>query len=114
MGVAMWPQTARRLARRVRLSSGKTADEPATPGVAEKEGGASLTRSSNTRAHDDRRSIALSPYAAPLYEKVEDRERALDAYSWMVLAWDEADAEVQPLYRQARADLARVQGLRRE
>ena len=47
-------------------------------------------------------------------EKVEDRERALDAYSWMVLAWDEADAEVQPLYRQARADLARVQGLRRE
>jgi class 3 adenylate cyclase/tetratricopeptide (TPR) repeat protein len=51
---------------------------------------------------------------APLYEKVEDREKALDAYSWMVLAWDEADAEVRPLYRQARADLARVQGLRRE
>ena len=51
---------------------------------------------------------------APLYEKVEDREKALDAYGWMVLAWDEADPEIQPLYRQARADVARLQGLRRE
>ena len=56
----------------------------------------------------------LARRLAPLYEEVGDREKALDAYSWMVLAWDEADVEVQPLYRQARADLARVQGLRRE
>jgi hypothetical protein len=51
---------------------------------------------------------------APLYERVEDREKALDAYSWMVLAWDKADPDVQPLYRQARADLTRLEGLRRE
>lgn len=31
----------------------------------------SLTRNANTRGHDHRRSIALSPYAAPLYEKVK-------------------------------------------
>ncbi len=51
---------------------------------------------------------------APLYEAVGDRDKALDAYGWMVVAWDEADPEIQELRQQARSEMARLQGLRRE
>lgn len=46
-----------------------------------------------------------------LYEAVEDREAAIDAYSWVTLAWERADPELQPRVAEARQAIARLRGL---
>ena len=49
-----------------------------------------------------------------LYEKVGRREEALEAYGWVVLAWDGADPALQPRVTTARQAIARLEGLQRD
>jgi len=58
-----------------------------------------------------------SPWAGiplgKLYEKTGDRDRALEAYGWVTLAWEDADPLLQPMIAEARQAIARLQGLQR-
>jgi class 3 adenylate cyclase/tetratricopeptide (TPR) repeat protein len=51
---------------------------------------------------------------APLYEETGDVEKAREAYSWIVLAWDRADPVLMADWQAARSKLAGLGGLRRE
>ncbi len=51
---------------------------------------------------------------APLYEEVGDLEKARDAYSWIIAAWDEADPVLMVEWREARSKLAGLGGLQRQ
>jgi TolB-like protein len=51
---------------------------------------------------------------APLYEEVGDLEKARDAYSCIVIAWEGADPALAAEWRAARSKLAEFGGLRRE
>ena len=76
------------------------------------------------RQGDEERAIlyletfGADPYVAlrlaPLYEEEGNLEKARDAYSWIVAAWDEADPVLQPEWRAARSKLAGLGGLQRE
>jgi tetratricopeptide (TPR) repeat protein len=46
-----------------------------------------------------------------LYEQIGDRDRALDAYSWVTLAWESPDPMLQPMVTEARRAIARLEGL---
>jgi TolB-like protein len=48
-----------------------------------------------------------------LYEQIGDRDRALEAYGWVTLAWEDADPLLQPLIAEARQAIARLRGLQR-
>ncbi len=48
-----------------------------------------------------------------LYEKAGRREEAMEAYGWVMLAWEGADPALQPKVAQARQAIARLEGLRR-
>jgi class 3 adenylate cyclase/tetratricopeptide (TPR) repeat protein len=48
-----------------------------------------------------------------LYEKAGRREDAMEAYGWVMLAWEDADPALQPKVAQARQAIARLEGLRR-
>jgi class 3 adenylate cyclase/tetratricopeptide (TPR) repeat protein len=48
-----------------------------------------------------------------LYEKAGRREDALEAYGWVMLAWEGADPALRPKVAQARQAIARLEGLRR-
>ena len=48
-----------------------------------------------------------------LYEKAGRREDAMEAYGWVMLAWEGADPALQPKVAEARQAIARLQGLRR-
>jgi class 3 adenylate cyclase/TolB-like protein len=48
-----------------------------------------------------------------LYEKAGRRDDALEAYGWVTLAWEEADAALQPRVAEARQAIARIEGLQR-
>jgi tetratricopeptide (TPR) repeat protein len=48
-----------------------------------------------------------------LYEKAGRRDDALEAYGWVTLAWEEADAALQPRVAEARQAIARLEGLQR-
>ncbi|HUP32360.1 MAG TPA: adenylate/guanylate cyclase domain-containing protein [Gaiellaceae bacterium] len=49
-----------------------------------------------------------------LYEEVGRREDALDAYGWVVLAWEDADPALRDRVQLARQALARLEGLQRD
>ncbi|HET7692118.1 MAG TPA: adenylate/guanylate cyclase domain-containing protein [Gemmatimonadota bacterium] len=49
-----------------------------------------------------------------LYEKVGRREDAIEAYGWVLLAWEEADPRLQPRVSEARQAIARLEGLQRD
>jgi len=51
--------------------------------------------------------------AGALYEEVGERDKALEAYGWVTLAWDQADPELQPEVGRAREAIARLRGLQR-
>jgi TolB-like protein len=48
-----------------------------------------------------------------LYEEIGDRDRALEAYGWVTLAWENADPLLQPKIAEARQAIARLRGLQR-
>ena len=48
-----------------------------------------------------------------LYEKVDRREDALDAYGWVLVGWEGADAALEPQVARARQAIARLEGLQR-
>jgi hypothetical protein len=48
-----------------------------------------------------------------LYEKAGRREDAMEAYGWVLLAWEGADPALQPRVARARQAIARLEGLRR-
>lgn len=48
-----------------------------------------------------------------LYEKAGRREKALEAYGWVMLAWEGADPELQPRVVEASRAIARLEGLQR-
>ncbi len=48
-----------------------------------------------------------------LYEEIGDRDRALEAYGWVTLAWQNADPLLQPMIAEARQAIARLRGLQR-
>ncbi len=48
-----------------------------------------------------------------LYEKIGDRDRALEAYGWVTLVWEDADPLLQPTVAEARQAIARLRGLQR-
>jgi TolB-like protein len=48
-----------------------------------------------------------------LYEQIGDRDRALEAYGWVTLEWEDADPLLQPMITEARQAIARLQGLQR-
>jgi hypothetical protein len=48
-----------------------------------------------------------------LYEQIGDRDRALEAYGWVTLTWENADPALQPMIAEARQAIARLQGLQR-
>jgi tetratricopeptide (TPR) repeat protein len=50
---------------------------------------------------------------APLYAELGEREKAIEAYRWVTLAWDEADTILQPEVARARSAIAGLEGLRR-
>ncbi len=50
---------------------------------------------------------------ARFYEERGEPEKALEAYGWITLAWDGADAELQPKVAEARRAIARLKGLQR-
>jgi class 3 adenylate cyclase/tetratricopeptide (TPR) repeat protein len=55
----------------------------------------------------------LGLWLGSLYEKADRRDDALEAYGWITLAWEEADAALQPRVSEARQAIARLEGLRR-
>ena len=48
-----------------------------------------------------------------LYEEAGRRDDALEAYGWILLAWEGADPALQPRVAEARQAIARLQGLQR-
>lgn len=48
-----------------------------------------------------------------LYEQIGDRDRALEAYGWVTLEWEDADPLLQPMITEARQAIARLRGLQR-
>jgi TolB-like protein len=58
-----------------------------------------------------------SPWAGiplgKLYEQIGDRDRALEAYGWVTLTWENADPALQPMIAEARQAIARLRGLQR-
>ncbi|HJR53229.1 MAG TPA: adenylate/guanylate cyclase domain-containing protein [Gemmatimonadota bacterium] len=48
-----------------------------------------------------------------LYEKAGRREDAIEAYGWVLLAWEGADPALRPRVAEARQAIARLEGLRR-
>jgi len=48
-----------------------------------------------------------------LYEKAGRREDAIEAYGWVLLAWEDADPRLGPRVAEARQAIARLQGLQR-
>jgi adenylate cyclase len=48
-----------------------------------------------------------------LYEKAGRREEALEAYGWVLLAWEGADPRLSPRVAEARQAIARLEGLQR-
>lgn len=61
--------------------------------------------------------LGASPFTGlelgALYEKAGRREDAIEAYGWVVLAWQGADPALQPKVTQARQAIARLEGLQR-
>jgi hypothetical protein len=49
--------------------------------------------------------------AARLYEEVGDRERAIEAWSWVRDGWREADPELQPRVSEAEREIERLRRL---
>jgi TolB-like protein len=49
----------------------------------------------------------------PMYEELGERDKALEAYGWVVLAWGDADPELTPSVAAARQSIARLRGLQR-
>jgi tetratricopeptide (TPR) repeat protein len=62
-------------------------------------------------------TIGPDPWAGvrlgPLYTELGEREKAIEAYRWVTLAWDEADPALQPDVASARSAIASLGGLRR-
>jgi tetratricopeptide (TPR) repeat protein len=62
-------------------------------------------------------TIGPDPWAGlrlgPLYTELGEREKAIEAYRWVTLAWDEADPTLQPDVARARSAIASLSGLRR-
>jgi hypothetical protein len=54
----------------------------------------------------------LGGLAARLYEQVGDRDRAIEAWSWVRDGWSEADAELQPRVTEAKQEIERLRQLR--
>jgi len=50
---------------------------------------------------------------APLYEEIGERDKAIEAHGWVVLAWSDADPELQPDVARSRQAIARLRGLQR-
>jgi tetratricopeptide (TPR) repeat protein len=48
-----------------------------------------------------------------LYEKAGRREDAIEAYGWVLLAWEGADPRLRPRVAEARQAIARLEGLQR-
>jgi hypothetical protein len=51
--------------------------------------------------------------AARLYEQVGDRDRAIEAWSWVRDGWREADPELQPRVSEAEREIERLRALAR-
>ena len=50
---------------------------------------------------------------APLYVELGESDKAIEAYGWVTLAWDQADPALQPEVARARSAIASLGGLRR-
>jgi hypothetical protein len=53
----------------------------------------------------------LGSAAARLYEQVGDRDRAIEAWSWVRDGWSEADPELQPRVSEAEREIERLRRL---
>jgi len=69
------------------------------------------------RAIEYLESLGTSPLRGirmgELYEKAGRREDAIEAYGWVLLAWEGADPRLVPQVTHARQAIARLEGLRR-
>jgi hypothetical protein len=55
----------------------------------------------------------LGPWLGSLYDKLGERDKALEAYGWTTVAWDRADPVLQPRVAEARSAVSRLRGLQR-
>jgi class 3 adenylate cyclase/tetratricopeptide (TPR) repeat protein len=74
-------------------------------------------RGETERAIEYLESLGSSPLIGirlgGLYEKAGRREDAIEAYGWVLLAWEDADPRLRPRVTAARQAIARLEGLQR-
>ena len=74
-------------------------------------------RGETERAIEYLESLGSSPLIGirlgRLYEKAGRREDAIEAYGWVLLAWEDADPRLRPRVAEARQATARLEGLQR-
>ncbi len=74
-------------------------------------------RGETERAIEYLESLGSSPLLGirlgGLYEKAGRRDEAIEAYGWVLLAWEDADPRLRPRVAEARQAIARLEGLQR-